>query len=338
MFVNLWPSNGEGRFLQQGLTTPVCATLLASPGSAQALECSGNPRRVLQALRFGRRVASLFGSLEVEVELRNHEPPPAAARCPAPVAFPSADGYAGNASFGGVWVEPAAGANASSARASLSAAAGAGAEEEAASAGEGFELLAAPRRLTLEQFYFFLRPALQRLAADADAAEALAAAQAAGGAGPPTAGGVQADELSSGECSICFSAGLDTVAVCGHAFCSECYGTWRKQSARCPLCRGALPGEGRGMGAFCVVPPPRKAVAAAAAAAVAAAAAAGAGRAGAAAAHDDDASGDDGMPPGCKTPPRRASWTDEEGAAAEPPMTLAMLTRWLNSQPAASSL
>ena len=65
--------------------------LLTTLSNMQELRCTGNPQRVLRALRFGRRVAALFGSVAIDVSASPAPPPDSSS---APISFPSALGRA----------------------------------------------------------------------------------------------------------------------------------------------------------------------------------------------------------------------------------------------------
>ncbi len=168
---------------------------------ALSLTYTGRPRAFLRALRLGRALASVVGDVALDVELRRNAQ---ASNCVATA-------YGARARRGSTDAE----------------------EEEA-------EPLHVVRRLSLEQLYTFLRPALELLSVD-DAADGHDAR------GMPTPAR-EAQPLE--ECSICFAAAVDTVAPCSHAFCADCYERWRRRDAGCALCRAPLPAERGGTGAW----------------------------------------------------------------------------------------
>jgi len=97
---------------------------------------------------------------------------------------------------------------------------------------DGFEMVHVVRRATFDQFYSHLKPLIQQLAVDVDAARR---------ASDPGTSSSSVEELP--ECSICMDNKLEVVVDCGHAFCEECHARWLRVSMTCPVCRRPLPRE-----------------------------------------------------------------------------------------------
>ncbi len=198
-----------------------------------SLTWRGAPRAFLRALRLGRALATLTGDVSIDIETR-------VAPLRAPARRRCSRAGRGDASPCGRSEARDAAAAAAEARAAASGAAGASADDDA------FEDVRLVRRCTLEQFYSYLLPALQQVAADA--------AHTSGNAGAPADDDATAasedGEAAGGLCSICYDARVDTVSPCAHAFCAECYARWRARSPACALCRGTLPPERGGCGAW----------------------------------------------------------------------------------------
>ena len=97
---------------------------------------------------------------------------------------------------------------------------------------DGFEMVHVVRRATFDQFYSHLKPLIQQLAVDVDAARR---------ASDPGTSSSSVEELP--ECSICMDNKLQVVVDCGHAFCEECHARWLRVSMTCPVCRRPLPRE-----------------------------------------------------------------------------------------------
>jgi hypothetical protein len=126
---------------------------------------------------------------------------------------------------------------------------------------DGFEHVAACRRMTLAEFYTMLRPALSQIAVDRVPAEALAASQELPPSAAPPARDITthafADDDDDQCCAICMDAPHEVVTRCAHAYCEECYLRWLSISRECPLCRDPLGVDMRGsnVGSYAMVGP-----------------------------------------------------------------------------------
>ncbi len=128
---------------------------------------------------------------------------------------------------------------------------------------DGFEHVAACRRMTLAEFYTMLRPALSQIAVDRVPAEALSASQELPPSAAPPARDTAthhafADDDDDDQCcAICMDAPHEVVTRCAHAYCEECYLRWLSISRECPLCRDPLGVDMRGsnVGSYAMVGP-----------------------------------------------------------------------------------
>jgi hypothetical protein len=104
---------------------------------------------------------------------------------------------------------------------------------------DSFEHVGVCRRMTLAQLYTMLRPSLHQIAVEQIHAAFTAAAGDGAPRSPPTSPPGLIDD-DDGLCSICMDSALQVVTRCTHAFCEECYLRWLALSRECPLCRERL--------------------------------------------------------------------------------------------------
>ena len=188
-------------------------------------------RAFFRALRVGPKLASVVGSVSVDVEEvpASSRGAAAAARGAAAEEEEEDDAAPAAAARGGDDGEIEV------------------ADEAAAAADDdddGFEHVGACRRMTLAQFYTMLRPALAQIAVDALASSSFATTTR-----PPRrvriAGGENDDDDDDDDddarlCSICMDGEVEIVTKCAHAFCEACHLRWLSMSRECPLCRETL--------------------------------------------------------------------------------------------------